>query len=614
MKCLEKDRTRRYETANGLASDIQRHLGNEPVVACPPSATYRLRKMVKRNKAAFAASAGVAAALIIGLAFALWQSIEKTRAYNRALTAEAAAQSEAQILKDMIASAGPEVARGRDATIILEMLDKTAKRVGTELTTYPAVECDLSFTIGELYRDLGHPEKAEQFLRRAFTLREQNPRAVRKLEILWSMWAVMLDQGKFTEAEEYERKALPACRKFGRDDTNAFGFLAGAAQQLSRAGKAAEAKPLATEALTLSRKFFGDTDERVALALHKLAGVEDALKEFQDAEAHRREAIGIVEKLGGHEYELQIYRANLLQTLTHARKWQEAQPLRDESLAFARKFYKNDHPNTAIILETIGMSLVDEQGRLPEAEKVLREALEIRQKRFGNEHPDVAKSRFHLGVALIRQGKLGDAIREFSEIIEIFRKHPEWSFENRDIVYNALGKALADQGDLVQAEAVQSEHLDLLRKRASKNKDICDALAELAITLMAEQKFAQAEPLTRDCMAFCEEISPDHWSAFSAKILRGECLLSLKRFSEAEPLLIAGYQGIKQKGPLRETAFFWRRRPRERKALELLVRLHQETGHPERAAEWQAKLTAFDRKNTDDAHQAAEGAKLQPSK
>ena len=57
MKCLEKDRARRYETANGLAADIQRHLDNEPVLARPPSEAYRFRKLVRRNKAAFAATA-----------------------------------------------------------------------------------------------------------------------------------------------------------------------------------------------------------------------------------------------------------------------------------------------------------------------------------------------------------------------------------------------------------------------------------------------------------------------------------------------------------------------------------------------------------------------------
>src|SRR5207244_8364677 len=60
MKCLEKDRARRYETANGLATDIQRHLSSEPVVACPPSAAYRFQKLVRPNKLAFPAAGAVA--------------------------------------------------------------------------------------------------------------------------------------------------------------------------------------------------------------------------------------------------------------------------------------------------------------------------------------------------------------------------------------------------------------------------------------------------------------------------------------------------------------------------------------------------------------------------
>ena len=68
MKTLEKDRNRRYDTANGLALDIQRHLNNEPVVARPPSSLYRLQKLVRRNKMAFAAAAAVMAALLLGVA------------------------------------------------------------------------------------------------------------------------------------------------------------------------------------------------------------------------------------------------------------------------------------------------------------------------------------------------------------------------------------------------------------------------------------------------------------------------------------------------------------------------------------------------------------------
>jgi WD40 repeat protein len=80
MKCLEKDRTRRYETANGLAADLKRHLENEPVVARPPSAAYRLQKAFRRNKLAFGAVAAVVMALLFGLGLSLWQYAGKSRA------------------------------------------------------------------------------------------------------------------------------------------------------------------------------------------------------------------------------------------------------------------------------------------------------------------------------------------------------------------------------------------------------------------------------------------------------------------------------------------------------------------------------------------------------
>src|SRR5205823_2721361 len=89
MKCLEKDRARRYETANGLATDIQRHISNEPVVACPPSRLYRFEKMVRRNKLAFAAGSCIAAALIAGLCIATWGLLRERQARKRAVAAEA---------------------------------------------------------------------------------------------------------------------------------------------------------------------------------------------------------------------------------------------------------------------------------------------------------------------------------------------------------------------------------------------------------------------------------------------------------------------------------------------------------------------------------------------
>jgi serine/threonine protein kinase len=88
MKALEKDRTRRYETANGLAMDIQRHLNNEPVNARPPSRRYRFQKLVRRNKVVFAATAAVMAALVAGLSASTWLFLKEREARQRAVAAE----------------------------------------------------------------------------------------------------------------------------------------------------------------------------------------------------------------------------------------------------------------------------------------------------------------------------------------------------------------------------------------------------------------------------------------------------------------------------------------------------------------------------------------------
>jgi serine/threonine protein kinase/WD40 repeat protein len=110
MKALEKDRTRRYETANGLAMDIQRHLGNEPIVARPQSSAYRFQKLVRRNKLIFAAVSGVCAALVFGLVGVLWQWRQAERNHQEAEANLYAADMNraAQVLDDL----GPLAARG----------------------------------------------------------------------------------------------------------------------------------------------------------------------------------------------------------------------------------------------------------------------------------------------------------------------------------------------------------------------------------------------------------------------------------------------------------------------------------------------------------------------
>jgi serine/threonine protein kinase len=92
MKCLEKDRRRRYETALDLAADLKRHLENEPVTARPPSAAYRFQKMARRNSGVFAAVAVIALVLVIGVVASTWQAMRARQAERMARNAEAAAR------------------------------------------------------------------------------------------------------------------------------------------------------------------------------------------------------------------------------------------------------------------------------------------------------------------------------------------------------------------------------------------------------------------------------------------------------------------------------------------------------------------------------------------
>jgi WD40 repeat protein len=111
LKAIEKDRSRRYETANGLAADLRRHLGNEPVVARPPSTAYRLQKWVRRNRLAFAAAGIVTTALVLGTAMSTWQAVRATRAKRDALASRK--QAEANAHKAIAAQASEAKLRGQ---------------------------------------------------------------------------------------------------------------------------------------------------------------------------------------------------------------------------------------------------------------------------------------------------------------------------------------------------------------------------------------------------------------------------------------------------------------------------------------------------------------------
>src|SRR6187200_3482895 len=88
MKALEKDRSRRYESASAFAADIQRYLSDEPVLACPPTTMYRFQKFARKHKPALVTAAAIALCLILGTTVSAWQAVRATTAEAQATANE----------------------------------------------------------------------------------------------------------------------------------------------------------------------------------------------------------------------------------------------------------------------------------------------------------------------------------------------------------------------------------------------------------------------------------------------------------------------------------------------------------------------------------------------
>ncbi len=148
MKCLEKDRARRYETANGVAQDIERHLKHEPVVARPPSVGYRLQKSFRRNKLVFTAVGAVGLALVLGVLVSTWQAVLATTAKRN----EASARLRADKEKDR-AEKGEQQARESELAARRNLYDADMILAGQALQ-----ENDLGRALSSL--NLHRPAKA----------------------------------------------------------------------------------------------------------------------------------------------------------------------------------------------------------------------------------------------------------------------------------------------------------------------------------------------------------------------------------------------------------------------------------------------------------------------
>lgn len=167
MKCLEKDRTRRYQSASGLAHDIERHLADEPVEACPPSAAYRLRKFARKHRRALITASAFLILLVAGTVVSIWQAVRATLAEAAAITdrdeKDRALQAEAQQHAAAVASERAAQRERDDARAARDDLRRTLYASNLNLVQSAADAGDFA-QVNEILEEL-RPAPGEEDLR-----------------------------------------------------------------------------------------------------------------------------------------------------------------------------------------------------------------------------------------------------------------------------------------------------------------------------------------------------------------------------------------------------------------------------------------------------------------
>ena len=500
MKALEKDRRRRYETANGLALDVQRYLTNEPILARPPSKLYKLQKTVLRNKLLFIGIGVIALLLVVSLIVVSASLARERRSRREAEDASAKSQEVTKFLEDMLNGVAPSVALGRDTTTLRAILDQTAEHVGKEMTNQPAVEAELRTLIGRLYREIGN----------------------------------------FDRAEEMHRAALAIDRKlFGPDSPEAAASLNDLGLVLMAKNKPSKAEGADGEALAIRRRLFGNENADVATSLNDLSAVYRQLGKLTEAEPMAREALGIRQKLFGKEHlEVADSLRNLSIILGDEGKWAEAEAMAREVLAIRLKLLGSEHPWVAYSLDDIAWA-AGARGNLEEAEALERESLAIRQKLLGSEHPDVAKSLYLIGDRMRQRRNLNEAYSSLSAALSIQRKVLDKDNPDLFETMRSLGSTLEAEGKMTEAEQMHREALAGWRNRGeNENPRALYALSCLGSTLEVEGKLAEAEQVHREALASWRKRGENETpQAVSELETLTRVLMAEKKFGGAEQLL-----------------------------------------------------------------------------
>jgi tetratricopeptide (TPR) repeat protein len=451
MKALEKDRTRRYETANGLARDIQRYLSDEPVEACPPSAVYRLRKFARKHRAVLTTAAAMFLLLTAAVAFSTVQAVRAEIEARRAEEAQAeavrardqearqrqqaeAARAEAQakeaeanavvqFIQDQVFAAarpkGQEGGLGAGVTL-RDAIAASVPALEKGFAEQPLVEARLRMALGDTFFYLGEYDQVRDQNERAWVLFTRfrgpdHPHTLRSMLYLAASYAGLhrhADALKLREqALAIQRRVLPP------DHQDTLWGMLNLASSYADLGRHADALKLQEETLAIAKRVLPESHPITLASKHYVAESSAALGRHADALKLHEETLAIRKRVLPPDHpDTLMSMSSLANSYARLNRRAEALKLGEETLAAQKRVLPPDHPDTLMSMHNLSV-IYDALNRHAEALKVHEETLAARRRVLPPDHPDTLDSMSGVAASLVKLNRGTEAIPVIDECV-----------------------------------------------------------------------------------------------------------------------------------------------------------------------------------------------------
>jgi eukaryotic-like serine/threonine-protein kinase len=432
MKCLEKDRTRRYETANGLSADLKRYLNNEPVLARPRGAGYKVQKFVRRNRVGVLAGGLVLLALVAGIVGTTWGLLDALKQKREAERERSEADRQARIAKHttdfltgMFESIDPGEASMRDITV-REVLDQASTKIGTAFPGDPLTELPIRRTLVDVYSKLGKPysaltnaQAALALAQLAYGAQDSDAKAGSLRDLADSLDAV----SRSPEALPMHQQALAMEQRIhpaGDPDVAKSLFGVGTCQ--TKLGLPAEALTNFETALAMFQRAYQGDNARVAESLYSIANCELHLDRTDEALTNFEATLAMFQRIyHGDHPDVATCMSALAQCQDKLGRYAEALTNCQASLAMSQRYFRADHPNVADSLSQVAHCQVN-LGRYADALTNNLAAWAMFQRIYQGDNTRVATAQANAALCQARLGLYADALTNREQSLAMFQR------------------------------------------------------------------------------------------------------------------------------------------------------------------------------------------------